>query len=221
MSNERIAETQSNFSTILASNAIDWVSPVNSPRVLVVPDDNNQGEYEEDAAFVHINLLQAGYRAELIDEPLDGLSPDDLDQVDVVWFSNPGHHIDDEITIDSLLKFVERGGGLVLQGDDMSWREEATPLTHLEHVNNGTRYCGQKTDNNLSANYYVDVVNQPHPVIAGLEGITFRYGDDIDTSIPIQEGEVVLAWTSKVDICNNVCDPKPVIIALDWEQDKD
>lgn len=215
LSNEHITQHQPNLVTTLIANAIGWVRPVNDPRVLVVLDDNNQGEYEDDAAFVHISLLQSGVSAEFITEPVGGLLPADLEDVEVVWFSNPGYPINDETTIETLLGFVQSGGGLVLQGDDMSWREAAIPLTHLEYIDNGTQYCSQDTDNNVGAHYVVEMVTHFHPVIDGLEGISFAYGDDIDTSNPIHEDEIVLAWTSRVDICDDICAPKPVIVALE------
>lgn len=223
MSNQRFTENHGAVSTTLASNAIDWVSPVDTPRVLLVLDDNNRGEYPDDANNIFFNLAFAGYDVLLVEEPIDGLLPEDLiiegEVVDVVWFSNPGYQIDDLTTIETLSAFVDSGGGLVLQGDDMSWRQEAIGLTHLEFVNNGTRNCGQVTDNDSGASYLVDIVSETHPVIDGLEGITFPYGDDIDKSIALNEGEKVLAWTSSIDgTCPCEFDPRPVIIALDLEE---
>lgn len=213
----------------LATGSVDWVSPTENPSILVVRDDNNHGEYATDPVVVQEWLLDAGYSADFLDEPLAGLSSADLEGYDVVWFSNPGHPVDDQPTFVALSQFLEDGGGVVLQGDDMTQGEgfSMAPLTHLQFSSNGTRFCGENTDNNAGRNYQVRVEENGHPVIDGyLEGKTFLYGDDIDTSTPLENGEVVLAWATLArqpraemvslgspSLCE--CPSTPVVVAFD------
>lgn len=216
LGNPRIAEHPTKaIATALAGNSVAWVSPVAVPRVLVVRDDNHQGDFAEDPAYVQGLLLQEGYQADLVDEPADGLSLQAFASYDVVWFANPGQPVDDARTIEALGQFVAQGGGLVLQGDDMTRNAQLQPLTHLKYQDNGERYCDQPTDNNLGKNYAVTVERQAHPVIAGLEGLQFLYGDDIDTSTPLRKGEVVLAWATVSPKTYCLCSKKPVIVAYD------
>jgi hypothetical protein len=108
--------------------------------------------------------------------------------------------MDDASTQQTLLAYRDQGGGLILQGDDMSqfegMPELMEPLTNLEFLNNGTRTCGEMTDNNEGENYAVLLNTASHPVIAGLEGLSFEYGNDIDHTRPLGLGEQVLASAS-------------------------
>ena len=152
----------------------------------------------------------------------------------VVWFSNPGHAINDAQTVQTLMSFVfDQRNGLVLQGDDMTRASDLPsmdmlePLNRLENRanNNGTEVCGVYIDNNLGGDYTVKVNGASHPVIAGLEGKTFLYGDDIDTSHAITDPKAeVLAWAtvaSSYCIIDPPSDPEPcketvpVIVAYD------
>ncbi len=203
---------------ILAKNAVKWVSPVAKPSIAVVRDDNHQDEEAGDPAFI-VELLQAaGFAAQLIEEPADGLTAELLKDFQVVWFSNPGHEVDDDATIEVLKLFADSGRGVVLQGDDMSHRAEMLSLTHLTYVHDGVNFCSAFIDDDLGKNYEVTVQAEAHPVIQDLEGLKFLYGDDIDMSTPLAQGEQVLAWATlnPAENCNDrPCPKTPVIIALD------
>ena len=147
------------------------------------------------------------------------MGPKDLEGYDVVWFSNPGYPMDDIKSFNALLQFSDAGGGVVMQGDDMSWSHghsfSTEPLTQLKHVDNGTEYCGQTIDNGRGS-YNVSLGDLPHPILAGLEGQTFRYMDDIDTATlaatPAGGTSEVLAWAT-VPGRHEPCGYKPVIVA--------
>ncbi len=214
LSNPGIAEATA---AALATNAVSWASSVIDPKVLVVLDENHHGEFDGDADYVADLLDAAGVDATRYDEIDGGITTNDLEGFDVVWYSNPGYPMDDFGSFESLQAFGAAGGGLVLQGDDMAWSWGGgflmSPLTHLDFHANGTSFCGEWTDNNQGAEYLVTISSDAHPVIAGLEGQTFLYGDDIDTSVARGEGETVLA-TATLD--GGVgCDTVPVVLA--WE----
>lgn len=182
----------------LAANVARWVSPVAAPRVLVVLDDNHHGEFAGDADTVAALLAERGIDADRLDEPADGIAVDAFAGYDVVWLSNPGYPPDDRLTIDALSAFAEGGGGVVLQGDDMTWSFghafSMAGLTHLDHIDNGVRACGKKIDDNRGRSYEVTLDPSGHPVVAGLDGLPWMYGDDIDRAAPRGEGERVAAW---------------------------
>ena len=200
----------------LATRAVDWVSPVISPSVLVVLDDDNHGESVGEGVYLRDLLAGAGYQVTLIDEPAAGLAPTDVAGRDVVWFTNPGYPMDDLATFDTLVGLSSAGAGVVLSGDDMSQSFgggfSLAELTHLDPVDNGTSYCGASIDNDAGENYRVTVTG-PHPVVGDLAGTSFLYGDDIDTATARGEGEAVLA-TASVDGAAG-CPEKPVIVAFD------
>jgi uncharacterized protein YfaT (DUF1175 family) len=140
------------------------------------------------------------YELHIIDEPIDGLSPADVNGYDLIWFANPGWYVEDAASVDTLISFSAQGGGIVLQGDDMTHRRTGesllSELTGLRFINNGTRTCGVRTNNQQGANYEVRVDDDMHPLIRRSAGKTFLYGDDIDHSEPMGIGEVVLAWAT-------------------------
>jgi hypothetical protein len=128
--------------------------------------------------------------------------------------------MDDVASFNALLQFSRDGGGVVLQGDDISWAHgkafSLEPLTGLEHRDNGTSHCGQSIDNGRGGSYAVSFEAAAHGLIAGLEGQSFLYGDDIDTTrvaeSPVGGGRVeVLATATTAGVAN--CEPKPVIVA--------
>lgn len=58
------------------------------------------------------------------------------------------------------------------------------------------------------------LVATEHPIVAGLEGQSFRYGDDIETATlltPSDGATEVLAWATVNDVNN--CAQKPVVVA--------
>lgn len=203
----------------LSRNVVEWVSPVLRPRVLVVLDDNNHGEDRGDAQVVNVLLSDSdNLDVTYVEEPEGGLIAADLAAVDVVWFSNPGYPMDDVATFATLQGFSADGGGVVLQGDDMTWSWghgfDMSPLTHTDHVSNGTQACGQRIDNLQGGHYIVTVAEAEHAVTTGIEGERFLYGNDIDHSVPRGEGEVVLA-TATVAGDEGCMTPVPVVIGFD------
>ena len=68
------------------------------------------------------------------------------------------------------------------------------PYTFLHYEGNGTSTCGHPTDNNNGESYRITFTEgSGHLLAAGLEGVSFLYGDDIDHSSPADDGEEVLA----------------------------
>lgn len=201
----------------LVANTVNWVSPVDAPTVLFVLDDFHHNEFSNDTRQLYDRLAEAGYAARYLDEPEAGLRPADLEGVDVVWFSNPGYPMDDEQSFNTLRRFSETGGGVVLQGDDMSYSFgqsfTTTPLTRLSHIDNGVKYCGVNIDNLTGGRYEVTFNQQRHAAIEGLEGQSFLYGDDIDSTTPIDERTEVLAWATTQGVAG--CALKPVITVFD------
>ncbi len=202
----------------MTANTVAYVSPTAQPSVLVVRDDNHHGEFPEDSAYVADLLSAAGYDVDYLDEPPDGLAPTDVEDYDVLWFSNPGWPMDDIATFDVIQELRSEGAGVVLQGDDMGWSMgqswSMSPLTSLDFHRNGTQTCGVHTDDNEGEAYDVVLETGTHPLIAGLSGVSFSYGDDIDHTTPLGQGEEVLAWASMPSEFN--CDLRtPVIVAVD------
>jgi hypothetical protein len=199
----------------LMANAINWASPVDAPRVLFVLDDFHHGEFADDTQALYEAFATAGYDASYLQEPDSGIKAQDLAGYDVVWFSNPGYPMDDKDSFNALLDFSAKGGGVVLQGDDMTWSNgnafPTTPLTHLRHVENGTSACGVGIDNLKGGRYRVTMNDATHPVIEGLESHTFLYGDDIDKSVAL-DGTEVLAWATVEGKPN--CEKRPVVTAF-------
>lgn len=199
----------------LAANAVDWVAPKPSPSVLVVLDDGHHGESVGDAAYVRDLLVERGYNVKLVDERRNGLVPADVNGYDVVWFSNPGYPWDDVRSVDTLVGFLENGGGVVAQGDDITGSMgnsfSVARLTHLEFQDNGTSTCSLRTDNNAGASFRVEL-GSGHPLLEGIENTSFLYGDDIDLSAPTDTGEQILgSATLPEGRCNSW---RPVISAF-------
>lgn len=208
-------ETNAGERDKLMANTINWASPVDAPRVLFVLDDFHHGEFADDTQALYQALATAGYDASYLQEPEHGLQSSDLAGYDVVWFSNPGYPMDDKASFNALLEFSKNGGGVVLQGDDMTWSYGSafptTPLTHLRHQDNGTSACGVGIDNQIGGRYRVAMNVETHPVIAGLEGTSFLYGDDIDLSEAL-DGTEVVAWATVESKAS--CAKRPVVTAF-------
>lgn len=180
----------------LVKNSLEWVSnsrPCNQVKVLVVRDDNHNHEFHTEPHTLKLWMLTMGYDVSFLDEPGHGLQDAHVQGFDVVWFSNPGYPVDDQRSLDVLRRFAQAGGGVILQGDDMS-RNGTEPFLNLEHKRNGTRTCDVPTDNNVGESYKVTFENQSHKVISHLQGKTFYYANDIDHSQPMGLGEKILAW---------------------------
>lgn len=210
--------------TQLIDNAVRWAAEDvlgAQPSFLVVLDDNHHGEDWQDGEFVHAQLTALGFDADYMVEPSGGLAPTDLEAYDLVWFVNPGYEMDDAATHTALLRYRQQGGALIMQGDDIA-RFRANPqfmepLTYLSWFGNGTIACGAHIDNNSGESYHVQLDDSAsaHPMTAGLEDLSFEYGNDIDLTRPLDAGEQVLAWAS---YSTSDCVVKtPAIVALDPE----
>lgn len=151
-------------------------------------------------------------KVELIDEPATGLAWSDLRMKDgklphVVWLSNPGHKIDDEVTIDSLLRFAQRGGGVVVQGDDAA--QGTARLTGLDlraawAESNGHVYCGQNYDNGLGR----------FPLSSRALSVSdLVYTDDLDLAKVVDPRAKVLAEARPT--CQGNVDPLPAVVFID------
>ena len=201
----------------LAANAVAWTSPVAAPRVLVVRDDGHHGEDMEDSTIIADWLLDAGYAVTFIEEPPGGLLEADVSAYDVIWFSNPGWPMDSLTSFETLRRAAALGRGVVLQGDDMSWSLGSAfslaPLTHLQHQDNGTSTCGRCTDNRGGDRFDVALQANGHPIGAGVAEGAWRYGNDIDASVGLGEGEQVLAEASLVS--GDCVARRPAVVA--WE----
>ncbi len=203
----------------LTRQTTEWVSPVLRPDVLVVLDDNAHGEDLNNVNIVTSLLNDADNNSvTYLDEPDDGLTRADFNGYDVIWFSNPGYPMDDISTFRALEQFSADGGGVVLQGDDMtrSWGNDFSPapLVHLDHRNNGTRACGERIDNYEGGKYSVTMADDTHAMTVGIEGLTFDYSNDIDHSTARDEGEVILA-TATVKGDEDCMEPIPVIVGFE------
>jgi len=204
----------------LIEQSVRWVSAVAKPKVLVVQDDTNGG-FVWDAQMVRTSLLSRGIQSSFVQEPSEGLRADQLSTIDVVWFTNPAHPVDDALSVATLKSFVQHGGGLVLQGDDITQGPDMSSLTRLQYVSDGEYYCGQHMSRDRGASYSVKIENFAHPVTAGIAGNVYYYGDDIDTSNVIVDPQAkVLAWAS-AKTCRSAhagaptCAKQPVIVAYD------
>lgn len=204
----------------LVANAVEYVAPGPQPRVLFVRDDNHRGEAANDTPQLRVMLDRTGVASDthFMPEPKHGLLPEDIEGYDVIWFSNPGLPMDDEVTRFTLEAALAAGKGVITSGDDVSASMgqgfPMTPLTHLIFEDNGTNTCGEVTDADRGANYRVTVTDDAHPLTRGLAGQSFLYGDDIDHTIPAGEGEEVLAWAT-LDGSDDCPVRTPVIVAFD------
>jgi hypothetical protein len=203
----------------LAEQTVRWVSGMTSPKVLVVLDDNHHNEQPEDAAYVQSLLQVAGLEADYLDEPSTGLSDADLEGYNAVWFTNPGYPMDDMASFYALAKYADEGGGLVIQGDDMSASDgnafDMSGLTHLRFLDNGTWYCGLSIDNNSTSHQYkVTVGVDDHPVTNGVSG-EFLYGNDIDITTFLNDDGASTLATAVANGGDGGCAPTPVIVAYD------
>ena len=69
-------------------------------------------------------------------------------------------------------------------------------LTYLEWAGNGTIACGARIDNNQGESYTVIFDAAGPPMLGELAAKSFSYGNDIDLTYRLNEGEQVLAWAS-------------------------
>ena len=211
---------------VLTKNAVDYVNPNgagNPAKILLVHDYNNHDEDNDDPDKITADL-KALYGAGNVTtkDPCTILRPEDVDGFDVVWFSNPGWPMGNSTsmptTFNTLLNFRGTGGGLVLQGDDITQSSTGSlmeSLTFLKFTNNGTSACGQSIDGWGPGSYRVSFVNDStHPLlVGGLAGKSFDYHNDIDHSTAYGIGEAVLA-TGNPNV-DNCALKTPALVAID------
>ena len=200
----------------LIINSVDFVTDVQNPQVLVIRDDNTNGEDEDDPINFTGWLQGAGYSVTFMEEPTDGIVPADLQGFHVAIFSNPGYPPDDDSTIDALYQFSQQGYGVIVQGDDMTrtGNPNMQALTRLVGVDNGTSYYGVNIDNNAGSAYIVRMV--PNNVLnTNIGAAIYPYGNDIDTTSLASSGIYVAAWTTVEGTSHP---EKPVITAYSPSQ---
>ena len=197
-------------SQLIAETVIRYTSPKNNPKILLVQDYNIGAEDPEDTIWMQKRLSR--YDVTYLQEPATGLSLNDLQGYDVVWFNNPGHQMSNQSTRDALMSF---SGAVVIQGDDLTRGNgfSLEELTGLKPIDNGTSVvCGDQTyaiDNNSAHQY--DVTLDPAKIPGADEStISFKYGNDIDLSEIIRADLEVLAWAKgSPDGC---VDQRPAIV---------
>lgn len=183
-------------SQLIAETVIRYSSPKNNPKILLVRDSNTGSEDPEDTEF--IRRLLSRYDVTFIQASSMGLTAEDLEGYDLIWFNNPGHPMANVESRDALMAFK---GAVVLQGDDLARGGGAgfsmTDLTGLTFVDNGTSVtCDGKAwaiDNNTAEQYQVtlDVAKIPG---ADSNTIEFKYGNDIDNAVAARADLEVLAY---------------------------
>ncbi len=198
----------------IIDNSIQFVAPVQSPRILIILDDNHNGEDVTDPERILGWLQELNYEVDLIHEPTSGISSSALDGYHVVVFSNPGQPVDDVVTFEYLRKFSAQGFGVILQGDDITRPQNpiVEELTRLRYIDNGTTYYGHTVDNHNGDAYEVWLVDDT-PLSNGISG-SILYGNDIDTTEPKPEVNI-FAWCT---IQDEVHPPKPVIAGFLYER---
>jgi hypothetical protein len=205
----------------------EWVNPYTlavTPKVLHVLDDNGQNEHPGDDTFV-INALRQSFGVANVDgisEPGSGLSMADVQGYDIVWFANPGFPMDDPASYDTLQSYLNMGGGLVIQGDDMAGPalqggRDLDWFSFLTYQDNGITTCGDTTNNNVGNNHTVTFTNEPISALNGsqmdLRGQSFQYGNDIDHTLRQFGGERVLA--EAVYTSGQCTEQYPAAVAID------
>lgn len=183
----------------VAETVVRYSSPVLNPRILLVVDAAAAGEDPEDTVYVRDVLLKR-YDVTVLEEPVGGLSVEDIQDYDLIWHNNPGIPMSSRRTLNAYLAFK---GGVIMQGDDLTWGQDAAgrftteALTGLRYIDNGSDVvCGGKSyphDNNGGESYRVTLDSSR---ITGNpdDQIEFRYGNDIDLSEPARPDLMILAY---------------------------
>ena len=201
----------------LIYNAVQFVSPILDPSVLIIRDDNHNGEDEEDSLNIQQWLQNRGLTVDFMEEPPQGVTIEDLQGYHVVVLSNPGYPPDDVGSIESFREFSLQGYGVIFQGDDMTRLSSPLmqELTRLQNIDNGTSYYGVNIDNNQGQTYAVSFI-QGTVLTQGIGTLTFEYGNDIDTTQPIVQGMSIAA---ECTVQGSSHPTKPVITAFAPEQE--
>ncbi|MEC7985306.1 MAG: hypothetical protein VX278_09085 [Myxococcota bacterium] len=202
----------------LIYNSVNFVSPVVTPSVLIVRDDNHNGEDVTDCENIQSWLQNEGLNVDLIEEPSNGITADQLLGYHVVIFSNPGFPPDDVSSIQVLKTFSMQGFGVIFQGDDMTRLNDPVmeELTRLRNIDNGTSYHGVNIDNNSGSTYEVQMVSGT-VLTTDIGDITFEYGNDIDTAEATVAGMSTAAYCT---VSNSGFPLKPVITAFSPQQEQ-
>lgn len=187
-------------SQLIAETVVRYSSPVANPKILLVIDAGAGSESAVDTAYARDVLLKR-YNVTVLREPDSGLQLSAIQDYDLIWHNNPGAPMRSRSTMNAYVSFK---GGVILQGDDLTWGMDSAgqftleKLTGLRHVDNGASViCDDgrtySHDNNGGEKYRVtmdagkitgDSTNQ----------IQFRYGNDIDNSEPARSDLQVLAY---------------------------
>ncbi len=194
----------------VAEKMVQYASPVQNPKVLVVLDSNHNGESPDDFPNLYNNLL-INYKPDHMEEPASGLTAAHIANYDVVWLVNPGYEMGSLQTKNTLKAFK---GGVILSGDDMTQGKgfNNSDLTGLTYVDNGTNtVCGgtqyQIDDNVNAATYTVTLDGAKFPDLVP-NHVSFSYGNDIDNSTARAELEVLAYAKASPGACT---DKRPVI----------
>jgi hypothetical protein len=163
------------------------------PKILVVVQyslEGSIGEYNLLIEYLDTIGLTGNYIS--IWEPDQGLLPEMVIDYDLIiydaWGYPPGWV--NLVTIDTLKTFFNDGGGLILIGDDISRIFYPTNQGDAPYFNNNPEYANDWEEmtrmhyvNNGMGDYIVEIGTIVHPVINGIEGRTFTYLLDVDTTV--------------------------------------
>jgi len=165
---------------------------------------------EEERSIVESYLDDLDYPYDSIWEPTGGLTSIDLEEYDVVIYlswSYPAGYANLS-TAKTLIDYFESGGRLIVVGDDISrvgnagghpyqaqnstYGDDWEAMTRLDYENNGGSQEVGITDG------YQITLGSGHPVLSGIEGETFTYYNDCDTtSFMSGTGATELATSSR------------------------
>jgi len=184
-------------------------------KILVVTQENPQCTVpvcpdEEEKLIVEGYLDDLGYTYDSDWEPSGGLTSTDLEGYDVVIYlcwSYPAGYANLS-TVETLIGYFNNGGKLIVVGDDISrvgtgsghpyqpqdstWGSNWEDMTRLDYVNNG----GSKEMGIMDG--YLITIGSSHPVLSSIEGETFDYYNDCDTTNFISgTGATELATSSR------------------------
>ena len=190
--------------------------------VLLIQDENTNGEFEDDVPFINDVLVGLGYSVTFSHEadlPSGGVNDlaDYFATFDVVMLSNPGYPYNDALTVDALKMAMDQGVGVILQGDDAISSTAAFPavesvkaISGLQAVDPANGGFGIDNGDPAVDPFYTVDVGTGHSVQAGIESEVFLYADDIDTTESI--GAEILAVGSP---STEPSVEKPVIAAFE------
>ena len=203
-------------SQLIAETMIRTSTPVSNPKILIVLDNADGGENLEDRGYIE-GILLLRYDTTVITTTSNGLSPDQTEGYDLIWFNNPGHPMGSRNTMATLLAFK---GGVIIQGDDMSWGSDnigyfsLEKLTGLRPIDNGSSVTcsdGNSYDHDNDSGYQYRVSIDPKKIQgADASALNFHYGNDIDnTAVARKDLEVIAVARGGPAVCTET---RPVIV---------